>query len=417
MDFGRWAFKNRALVHFLVWVFVIGGVFSAWKMSKLEDPEIKVKMAMVITAYPGASAHEVEMQVTDPLEKRIRSMSGVDNTESYSYADFSLIQVELLSTTPNDEVEQYWDQLRRKVSDGQADLPSGARPSVVRDDFSEVYGMFYALTCDGMSEFETNNYANLIKRELINIDGVDRVQIYGTQKECINVRLLQDKLSALGVSPVEVLQTLEGQNKAVYAGYYDNGDQRVRVHIDDRFTEIENIQQMLVRGHENDELRMCDIARVEKGFEQPVRNEMKRDGKRALGVLIAPTPGEDIVKIGEKVENLLDELRETRFPTGVEMTKIFYQPERVTAALSDFIINLVESVLIVVFILMLTMGFKSGLIIGVSLVVIVCGTFMVLLGFDGTMQRVSLGSFILAMGMLVDNAIVIIDGILVDLKL
>ena len=416
MDFGRWAFKNRALVHFLVWVFVIGGVFSAWKMSKLEDPEIKVKMAMVITAYPGASAHEVEMQVTDPLEKRIRSMSGVDNTESYSYADFSLIQVELLSTTPNDEVEQYWDQLRRKVSDGQADLPSGARPSVVRDDFSEVYGMFYALTCDGMSEFETNNYANLIKRELINIDGVDRVQIYGTQKECINVRLLQDKLSALGVSPVEVLQTLEGQNKAVYAGYYDNGDQRVRVHIDDRFTEIENIQQMLVRGHENDELRMCDIARVEKGFEQPVRNEMKRDGKRALGVLIAPTPGEDIVKIGEKVENLLDELRETRFPTGVEMTKIFYQPERVTAALSDFIINLVESVLIVVFILMLTMGFKSGLIIGVSLVVIVCGTFMVLLGFDGTMQRVSLGSFILAMGMLVDNAIVIIDGILVDLK-
>lgn len=416
MDFGKWAFKNRALVYFLVWVLVIGGIYSAWQMSKLEDPEIKVKIAMVITTYPGASAHEVEMQVTDPLEKSIRSMSGVDNTESYSYADLSIIQVELTSTISNEEVEQKWDMLRRKVNDGQANLPSGASKSVVREDFSEVYGMFYALTGDGMTERELSDYANLIKRELGEVEGVDRVQIYGEQRECINVRLRQDKMSALGISPIEVLQTLEGQNKAVYAGYYDNGDQRIRVHVSDRFTEVENISRMLVSGHEGEQLRVSDIATVEKGTETPVRNELTRDGQRSLGILVAPASGADVVKVGARIEKRIKELRETRFPTGMEFHKVFFQPERVTDALSSFIINLIESVAIVVLILMLTMGFKSGVIIGVSLVVIVFGSFLLLLGFDGTMQRVSLGSFILAMGMLVDNAIVIIDGILVDLK-
>ena len=416
MDFGKWAFKNRALVYFLVWVLVIGGVVSAWKMSKLEDPEIKVKMAMVVTAYPGASAHEVELQVTDPLEKRIRSMNGVDNTESYSYGDLSIIQVELLSTIKNDQVEQYWDLLRRKVNDAQADLPAEAYRSVVRDDFSEVFGMFYALTADGLSDRELSDYATMLQRELIDIDGVDRVQIYGAQKECVNVRLRQDRMSALGVSPLEVLQTLMGQNKAIYAGYYDNGDQRIRVRVSDRFTEVENIRQMLIAGHEGDQLCMADIAEVEKDLEKPVRNEMLRDGKRALGILVAPKSGADVVKIGDLIDEKVETIQAERFPTGMALEKVFFQPERVTTALSDFIINLIESVVIVVLILMLTMGFKSGVIIGVSLVVIVCGTFLILLGFDGTMQRVSLGSFILAMGMLVDNAIVIVDGILVDLK-
>lgn len=416
IDFGKWAFRNKGLVYFLVGVLVVGGILNCYKMSKLEDPEVKVKMAMVVTTYPGASAHQVEMEVTDVLEKSIRQMGDIDNLESYSYNDFSIIQVELRSTISNEDVEQCWDRLRRKVSDAQTSLPAGANPSVVRDDFSNVYGIFYALTSDGLNEKELGAYAELIKRELGNIEGVDRVDIYGKQNECIEIRLLQDKMSSLGVLPMEVLATLNGQNKTSYAGYYDNGDQRVRVTVADKFQTVEDISQMLIQGHEGDQLRLSDIAEVEKSIEKPVRNALTYDGQQSLGILLASGKGADITKVGKAVEEKLDELRATRFPTGVECHKVFYQPERVVDALGTFVLNLIESVLIVVVLLMFFMGFRSGLIIGVGLVVIVFGSFLILGSVDGTMQRVSLGAFILAMGMLVDNAIVVIDGVLVDLQ-
>ncbi|HBE54716.1 MAG TPA: multidrug transporter AcrB, partial [Prevotellaceae bacterium] len=417
MDFGKWAFSNRLLVYFLVAVFMLGGAYACYDMSKLEDPQVKVKLAMVVTTYPGASAHQVEMEVTDVLEKRIRTMGDLDNIESYSYNDLSIIQVELRSTVGNADVEQCWDRLRRKVYDAQSVLPAGASTSVTQEDFSAVYGMFYVLTGDGLSNRELNDYAELMKRELGNVENVDRVDIYGEQRDCIHIRLLQDKMSSLGVLPAEVLATLNGQNKTSYAGYYDNGDQRVRVTVDDKFRKVEDIRRMIIQGHEDDQLRLSDIAEVEKDTEKPVRNSITYDGQHALGILVASSSSSDIVKVGKAVEKRISELKADRFPTGLDCHKVFYQPERVTESLGQFVLNLIESVLIVVIVLMFTMGFRSGLIIGASLVVIVFGSFLVLGNMDGTMQRVSLASFVLAMGMLVDNAIVIVDGILVDLKL
>ena len=416
IDFGKWAFTNKLLVYFLVFVLVAGGIFSIYRMPKLEDPEVKVKMAMIVTTYPGASAHQVEMEVTDVLEKSIRTMGDLDNIESSSFNDLSIIQVELRSTIPNEEVEQCWDRLRRKVYDAQAHLPSGAGVSVTRDDFSAVYGMFYALTADGLSERELLKYSDLLRNEICSLDDIERVEVYGAQHECIEIRLLQDKLSTLGVSAAEVLSTLNGQNKTSYAGYYDNGDQRVRVTVTDKFQTVRDIRRMLIQGHELDQLRISDIAEVEKSIEKPVRNAMTYDGQRALGILVSASSKADITKVGAAVEQRLEELRATRFPTGVEVHKVFYQPERVVDSLGTFVMNLIESVVIVVVILMFFMGIKSGIIIGTSLCVIVIGSFLLLGFMDGTMQRVSLAAFILAMGMLVDNAIVIIDGILVDMN-
>lgn len=416
MNIGKWAFSNKLLVYFMVGVLVVGGMLSIYEMPKLEDPEVKVKIAMVVTTYPGASAHQVEMEVTDVLEKEIRTMGDIDNIESSSFNDLSIIQVELRSTIANDEVEQCWDRLRRKVYDAQAKLPAGAGTSVTKEDFSAVYGMFYALTADGLSERELIKYSDLLKNELGSIEAVERVEVYGAQHDCIEIRLLQDKLSALGVMPAEVLSTLSGQNKTSYAGYYDNGDQRVRVTVTDKFQKVADIRRMLIQGHEKDQLRISDIAEVERSIEKPVRNAMTYDGNRALGILLSASSKADITKVGVEVEERLEELRKTRFPTGVEVHKVFYQPDRVKESLSTFVINLIESVIIVVVILMFFMGIKSGVIIGTSLCVIVVGSFLLLGALDGTMQRVSLAAFILAMGMLVDNAIVIIDGILVDLK-
>ena len=416
MDISKWAFGNRNLIYFFIAVLGAGGILSCYQMSKLEDPEVKVKLAMVVTTYPGASAHQVELEVTDVLEKSIRTMGDIDNIESYSYNDLSLIQVELLSTVNDEKVEQHWDILRRKVNDAKASLPSGATSPLVKDDFGNVFGMFYALTGDGMDERELSDYAELIKREVNGMDGVDRVDLYGKRPECINISLLQDRMANLGVKPLEVLATLNGQNQTNYTGYYNNGDNRIRVTVSDKFKTVEDIGNMLIQGHDDDQLRLRDIAHIEKGYEEPVRNELFYDGNRSIGILIAVSGDADIIKVGTKVEQAMQALQESRFPVGLEVHKVFNQPERVGDSLGTFAINLIESILIVIAVLMLTMGFKSGLIIGYSLLITVCGSFLFLHYMDGTLQRVSLGAFILAMGMLVDNAIVIIDGILVDLK-
>ena len=416
INISKWAFRNRNLVMFLIAVLVIGGIGGAYQMSKLEDPEVKVKTAMVVTMYPGASAHQVELEVTDVLEKAIRTVAGVDEIESYSYNDYSLVQVDLLSTVMDDDVEQCWDMLRRRVNKAQSSFPSGVMAPQVMDDFGYVYGMFYALTGDGLDDRELANYAELIKREVIDIEGVERVELYGQRPECINISLLQDRMANLGVLPAEVLLTLKGQNQTNYTGYFENGENRIRVTVSDKFKTVEDIGNMLIQGHNDDQLRLSDSARLEKAYEEPTRNEFFYNKERAIGLLIAASSSSDIVKVGAKVKKAIDEIEATRLPAGVKCHKVFNQAERVGDSLSTFAINLVESVIIVILILMLTMGFRSGLIIGYSLIITVLGSFLFLYFMDGTMQRVSLGAFILAMGMLVDNAIVIIDGILVDLN-
>lgn len=416
VDFGKWAFNNKKLIHFLLAVLVIGGIYSAKEMSKLEDPEIKVKTAMLVAVYPGAPAHEIEMEVVDPLEKNIRTMGDVDEIFSWSYNDMAIIQVDLKSTVQDSDVEQCWDMLRRKVSDLKGTLPSGVSVAV-HDDFGLVYGMLYAVTGEGLSDRELTDYVYLIKRTIADLPGVARVDMYGEREECINISIDIGKLATLGVSPIEILSTLDGQNSTYYAGYFDNGDDRVRVSVSDQFRTAEQISTMVIQGHENDQLRVGDIATVEHSLATPVREAMTYDGQKALGIAVAAASGTDVVKVGKEVEAALARLQSERLPAGIECHKVFYQPERVESALSTFMINLIESVLIVIAILMLTMGFRSGVIIGISLVMIVIGSFLVLGMADGSMQRVSLGAFILAMGMLVDNAIVIVDGIMTDMKL
>ena len=415
MNISKWALNRGVLINAFVAVLIIGGLWAFTQMPKLEDPAVRVKQALVVATYPGASAHQVELELTDPIEKSIRQMPGIDHIESSSYADMTIITVELHPTVKDDELEQQWDLLRRKVENIKPSLPKGSQVMTVADDFGDVYGMFYALTGDGLSDRQLSDYAELIKREVLAIDGVTRVDIYGKRQECININLKEEKMANLGVLPTEVIQTLNGQNATSYAGYYDNGTRRIRVTVDDKFRSVEDIANMLIAGHDDDQLRIRDIADVSKGYEMVTRNAMLRDGERALGISIACSSSHDILKVGDKVEEKLGQLAE-RMPVGVEYNKVFFQPERVSDSLYTFLINLLESVVIVVVVLIFFMGFKSGVILGMSLAVIVFGSFLVLNGFDGTLQRVSLAAFILAMGMLVDNAIVIVDGILVDLR-
>lgn len=404
------------MVYFFVFVLVVGGVYAFFTMSKLEDPAITVKQAMVVTAYPGASAWQVELEVTDVLEKSIRSMGDLDHVESRSMNDVSYILVELGSTVPAAELQQNWDILRRKVANVQSQLPEGAQPSMVFDDFGDVYGMFYAMTSDGFGYQEMMDYAQLVRRTVLDIDGVSSVDIYGERQSCINIDIQEAKMANLGVHPAEIILTLKGQNATVYSGYYDSGEKRVRVGVDGDFNNIQDIRDLLIRGHEEDHIRLGDVAVVTKGYVEPQREGVLYDTLPAIAISIAMEKGGNIIQLGKIVDWKLAELKQTIIPAGIDFEKVFFQPTRVQSAISVFMVNLIESVLIVIVVVMLAMGFRSGYIIGVGLVVVVLGSFVILQMMHGTLQRVSLASFIVAMGMLVDNAIVITDGIMVDLK-
>ena len=411
IDLSRWALNNQKLVALFIAILSLGGLLAYYVMPKLEDPEIVVRQAVVAGVFPGASSHQVELELTDPLEKSINRVSGIGFLQSYSYADMCYILVALDTKVPPDEIQRKWELMRNRLAETQ--LPSGAQ-IIVKDDFGDVYGMFYSLTGDGMSPKELETYADMIKRELQTVDGVGRINIYGKKPRCINVSLRQDQLTYLGVLPAEVIATLNGQNANVYSGYFQSGGHRIRVCVDDRYQTPDDIKSLVIQGHQNDQIRLGDIADVTFDEEKTLRGEMLRDGQHALGISIAAQSGTDILKVGRDVTKKLNELEKTRLPAGVKCEKIFYQPERVSSALSTFILNLVESVLLVIVLLIFCMNFRSGLILGITLVITVLGTIFVLYYFDGMLQRVSLGSFVLAMGMLVDNGIVIVDGILVD---
>lgn len=411
----EYALANKALIKFFIALLIVGGVWGFYSMSKMEDPELMVKQALVMTVYPGADAHKVELEVSDKLEKAIRQMGDIDYIESKSMNDLSLIKVVLKTTVPSKELEQKWDLLRKKIADSHSQLPSGASVPQVLDDFSAVYGMFYTVTADGFSEREMLRYSQFIQRELINLEGIRNVQLYGTATPTVEIVIDKDKMARLGILPAEIILTLQDQDKTVYAGYFDSGEERMRVNVSDTFQSLDEIRNLVIQGHESDMFRLKDIAVVREAYENPQRNKIVYDEQTACGIAIAMESGYDILKVGKVVTARLEELQ-NELPAGFQFHKVFYQPERVDDAINNFIINLIESVVIVILILMITMGFRSGVIIGTGLVITVLGSFVGLYYFDGTIQRVSLGAFIIAMGMLVDNAIVVVDGILVDSK-
>lgn len=416
MNLTEYALRNKAFVYFFVFVLVVGGIYSFFTMSKLEDPAITVKQALVVTAFPGASAYEVELEVSNILEESIRSMGNLDHVESRSMDDVSEILVELNSTVPLSDLQQSWDILRRKVMMVQSQLPQGARSSVVYDDFGDVYGMFYAMTSEGFNYQQMMDYAQLVRRTVLDIEGVSQVDIYGERQPCVDIEMIEDKMANLGIHPAEIILTLNSQNQTVYSGYFNSGEKRVRVGVDGDFKNISDIRNLLVKGHEGDEIRLGDVASITKGYSQPEREGLIYDTLPAIGISIAMEKGGNIIQLGKVIDKELLHLQQTVIPAGIGFQKVFFQPARVSSAVNVFMLNLLESVLIVVLVVMFAMGLRSGYIIGIGLVVVVLGSFVILYMMDGTLQRVSLASFIVAMGMLVDNAIVVMDGIMVDLK-
>lgn len=411
----KMTFHRKAIIWFLLVSMIVGGILAFRSISKLEDPELVVMMSQIVTVYPGANAHEVEMQVTNIVEEELNSLSDVESVRSKSMPNVSIVTVMLELTVPQKEIEQRWDYLRRRMQEVIPKLPEGAQAPMVFDNFGDVYGMFYAMTGDGYSYKEMSKIAQFIKREMMAVKGVARVEIYGEQKPITEIVFNPSKMGELGVSPFQVMGAMQGENIAVYPGTLQTGEQMLNVSVDGKIASAVDVANVMVKGLDGSLFKISDIASVNEVYSEPLRNNMQLDNKNSIAISLSMESGENIIQVGKRVEERLEELKKN-IPVGYEFDKVFFQPDLVKSAIDGFMWNLLASVLIVVVVLMISMGIRSGVIIGTGLLLTILATFPILLAAGGTLHRISLGAFIVAMGMLVDNAIVVIDGILIDLK-
>ncbi len=408
-------FRRKAIIWFLLFCMVAGGILAFRSISKLEDPELVVMQSQIVTLYPGATAHEVEMQVTNIIEEELNTLEDVETIRSKSMDNLSVITVTLELTVPQKEIEQRWDFLRRRIGEVESKLPAGAQNPMVFDDFGDVYGMFYAMTGEGYSYREMNKMAGYIKREMLAVEGVARVEIYGGQDAVTEIVFTPSKMGELGVYPFQVMAAVNGQNATVYPGTLETGNQMLNISVNGKISDASDVAGVMIKGFDGSLFKLSDIARVKEGYSRPLRNTMHLNNKKAIAISLSMESGENIVEVGKRVEERLAGLQKN-IPVGYEFEKVFFQPDLVKNSIDGFMLNLIASVIIVILVLMLFMGIRSGFIIGTGLVLTILATFPILLAAGGTLQRISLGAFIVAMGMLVDNAIVVIDGILVDLK-
>ncbi len=416
MNLPVYSLENKKIIYFFLAIMLIGGIYSFFKLPKKEDSPFVIKQAVLVTQYPGATPMEVEKLITEPIEREIQSMSDVFQIKSESYFGMSKISIELQPTLAPDYMPVKWDELRRKVANIQPRLPSGASAINVSDDFGDVFGIYYALTADeGFTYDDMRDWAQKIKTELTPIPGVQKVYLFAEQTQVVNVRISIPKLANLGIDPTSIQQVLQTQNLLVNTGEIMTGTYQLRVRAEGTYKSIQDIRDQLIVTKGGGEVRLGDIATVERGYLDPPSNLMRVDGKRAIGIGVATGAKDDVVAVGNAVAEHLKEM-EQLFPIGMDLKTIYPENKIANEANNGFILNLIESLLIVIVIIFLVMGSRAGMLVGSSLLFSVGGTLLIMLVWGVGLNRTSLAAFIIAMGMLVDNAIVVTDNAQVGIK-
>ena len=409
-------FLSKKPVTILLLVLVLaGGLLAYVKMGKLEDAPFTIKQALVLTPYPGASPSEVQSQVTDVLEESIQALGELYYLKTENRAGLSKITVYVKKETRADEMQQLWDKLRRKVSDVQSKLPEGAGPSVVNDDFGDVLGVFYGLTGSGHSYRELEDEAKLIKNEILKVKDVAKVEIYGTQTPTIDISVSPSVMARSGITMADIARAFEAQNKVVDAGGIDVGSNRLRIESTGNFYSLDDIRNLTIVSRTGEHFRLADITRIEESYQTPASNLMRINGQPAVGIAISTVPTGNVVDRAAAVKESLQQMSGS-MPEGFELVTLYDQGYESAVANQGFILNLIISVLTVVAILLFFIGFKNGLLIGSGLVFSIFATLIVMLCTDIALQRMSLAAIIIAMGMLVDNAIVVSDSALVNMQ-
>ena len=418
MQLAQFAIEKKVISWMLVLIFGVGGMVAFFSLGQLEDPPFTVKDAKIIVAYPGASAEQVEEEVTYPVEQALQQLSSLDQVVSTSSSGLSQITPSIQNTYGGAELQQIWDNLRRKISDMgvRGELPPGTSEPLVLDDFGDVFGLMVAVTGEGYSYSELEDYVDYIRRELILVPGVAKVEITGARQRQVFVEISQTRLATLGISLQHIFTLLQTQNQVSNAGSIRAGSEAVRINPTGEFSDVKQLEQLLISEPGASELiYLGDVARVYQGYAEVPSKIMRYAGQQALVLGISFTAGVNVVEIGKALQKRGKEL-EFALPVGMDINVIYNQPAEVEKSVASFLKNLIAAVLIVIVVLLFFMGIKSGILIGLILFLTCAGTFILMLVKGIELQRISLGALIIALGMLVDNAIVITEGVLIGLK-
>ena len=412
MDIARFWIDNRVVTLVLTTVFLGGGIASFQGMSRLEDPEFTIKDALVITPYPGASAYEVEEEVSDAIEDAAQKLGQLKELESRSMRNLSTVTVTIQDKYDKDSLPQVWDELRRKVSDAQADLPPGAGPSLVVDDFGDVYGVFIGVYGDEYDYAELKKFTDYLRKELLLVDGVAKISTFGERVEAVFVSLQRDRMSQLGISPSAIIDELQQKNVVADAGHVQVGSEFISIVPSGEVQTVEQFERILISRGLDEQVLLGDVADVTRGYIDPPTNLLRNNGRAAIGLGISTVAGGNVVVMGEALAKRAREI-ESEFPLGIETAIVSLQSEAVTVAIRGFTSSLGQAVAIVIVVLIFFMGLRSSMLIGFVLLLTIMGSFIFLDPWGVALERISLGALIIALGMLVDNAIVVVDGVLV----
>jgi multidrug efflux pump subunit AcrB len=431
MKLTAFAVENKTVTYFVAFLLLVAGIASFFNLGQLEDPDFSIKTAVVVTRYPGASPEEVELEVTDRIERRLQEMPQIDYLRSFSRAGLSWIEIHIKQEYWSDRLPQVWDELRRRIRDIEQALPPGAGRPIVNDDFGDVFGHLLALVGDGFSYAELENYAEHFQREISLIPGVARVDLWGVQQQVIYLDTSETQLAALGLSDASIEQTLQLQNAVVDAGGVDVQNKRFRMAPTGGFQSPDDIADLTIRPSFTDSLQnrltddgaaraselihIRDIGTVRRGYREPPATLMRFNGRPAIGLAISNMSGVNIVDMGHAVDARLQELM-AELPVGLEALRVHWQSDVVAEAINGFLISFAQAVLIVLVVLTIGMGWRLAVIIGMALIGTILGSFLIMAIFEMDLERMSLGALIIALGMMVDNAIVVADGFVVRLQ-
>lgn len=416
MNIAEYSIRHKVVSWLFTLILLVGGVVSFTRLGQLEDPEFTLKIAMVITNYAGASPRQVEEEVTLPVEKAIQSLPYVKNVTSISSNGLSQVQVEMKPEYRASQLKQIWDELRHKMTDLQGQLPPGAGTIQVIDDFGDVYGILLAVTGEGYSYQDMRDYADYLTRELVLVEGVGKVTIGGQRQEQVLVEISRTRLASLGISPDRIFGLLQTQNTVNPAGKVRVGDEYIRIYPTGEFPSVQSMGDLLISEPGASELvYLRDVATIERGYAEVPNHLYRFNAGPALTMGISFASGVNVVDVGARVDQRLAELEYQR-PVGMQLATVYNQPKEVDNSVSAFMLNLGEAVAIVIAVLLVFMGVRSGILMGGVLLLTILGTFIVMKIMAIDLQRISLGALIIALGMLVDNAIVVTEGILVGMK-
>jgi multidrug efflux pump subunit AcrB len=416
LNIAKMALNNRTTILVLTAVFFLGGINTFNNLSWLENPEFTIKQALIVTQYPGASAAEVEEEITDEIEIAIQQLGQLSEVESKSERGVSTVTVTIKDQYDKTTLPQVWDELRRKINDVQGRLPPGAGASIVLDDYSDVFGIFIAISGSEYSHTELQDFADILRRELLLVEDVAKVDFWGQRQEAIYVEPERDRFSQLGIVPDQILQSLQDRNIVSDSGRVKVGREYVPIDPTGIFSNVSEIGNLAISSQTSgQQIYLRDVANVRRGYVEPRSQILRFNGEPSLGLGISATSGGNVVAMGNAVQARLQELL-PQTPLGIELNAISMQSEAVSSSIEGFVVSLLEAVAIVIVVLLAFMGLRSGLLIGFVLVVTIAATFIFMGLFNVALERISLGALIIALGMLVDNAIVVVDGMLVRIQ-